>query len=236
MTLPESLPARLYLLAYDTEKNRVTAQSRLGLVLRAAALADLYLAGRVTDENGKARATGDRRPTSDPLLDEVLQQVTEHRPRSWQGWIAHGQPAIRTVRTQLEAGRIIRVEHRRILPDRVELLDRIAVQRYADEVRAELRRPASRTEPRTAAGRAPAPPRGVSGRSAQHPARGAFPEAAPVAAKSSPAQSTGCPVRSASAYVTQSPKLSAAGCLPLPYLRHPLIARAASSSLTAPGA
>ena len=33
----------------------------------------------------------------------------------------------------------------------MELLDRIAVQRYADEVRAELRRPASRTEPRTAA-------------------------------------------------------------------------------------
>ena len=46
----------------------------------------------------------------------------------------------------------------------------------------------------------------------------------PVAAKSSPVQSTGYPVRSASAYVKQSPKLSAAGCLPLPYLRHPLIA------------
>src|SRR5215471_6548508 len=111
MTLPESLPARLYLLAYDTEKNRVTAQSRLGLVLRAAALADLYLTGRVTDENGKARAAGDRRPAGDPLLDEVLQQVAEHRPRSWQGWIAHGHPAIRTVRTQLEDERYIRVEH-----------------------------------------------------------------------------------------------------------------------------
>jgi hypothetical protein len=151
MTLPESLPARLYLLAYDTEKNRVTAQSRLGLVLRAAALADLYLTGRVTDENGKVRATGDRRPAGDPLLDEVLQQVAEHRPRSWQGWIGHGRPAIRTVRTQLEDGGYIRVEHRRILPDRVELRDRPAVQRYAEEVRAELRRPASRTEPRTAA-------------------------------------------------------------------------------------
>jgi len=151
MTLPESLPARLYLLAYDTEKNRVTAQSRLGLVLRAAALADLYLAGRVTDENGKVRATGGRRPTGDPLLDEVLQQLSEHRPRSWQGWIAHGQPAVRTVRTQLEASRCIRVEHRRILPDRVELLDRSAVQRYVGELRAELRRPASRAEPRTAA-------------------------------------------------------------------------------------
>jgi hypothetical protein len=51
----------------------------------------------------------------------------------------------------------------------------------------------------------------------------------PVAAKSSPVQSTGYPVRSARAYVKRSPKLSAAGCLPLPYLRHPLIARAASS-------
>jgi hypothetical protein len=151
MTLPESLPARLYLLAYDTEKNRVTARSQLGLVLWAAALADLYLAGRVADENGKARVTGDRRPTGDPLLDEVLQQLAEHRPRSWQGWIARGQPAIRTVRTQLEAGQCIRVEQRMILPDRVELRDRHAVKQYADEVRAELRGPASRTEPRTAA-------------------------------------------------------------------------------------
>ena len=151
MTLPESLPARLYLLAYDIKKNRVTARSQLGLVLRAAALTDLYLAGRVTDENGKVRATGDPRPTGDPLLDEVLQQLAEHRPRSWQGWIAHGQPAVRTVRTQLEDGGCIRVEHRMILPDRVELRDWPAVAQYADEVRAQLREPASRTEPRTAA-------------------------------------------------------------------------------------
>ena len=151
MTLPDSLPARLYLLAYDTKKNRITARSQLGLVLRAAALTDLYLAGRVTDENGKVRATGDPRPTGDPLLDEVLQQLAEHRPRSWRGWIAHGQPAVRAVRAQLEAGRIIRVEHRMILPDKVELLDRTAVARYGSELRAELRRPVSRVEPRAAA-------------------------------------------------------------------------------------
>ncbi len=151
MTLPESLPARLYLLSFDTEKNRIPAYPQLGLVLRAAALADLYLAGRVTDENGKVRVTGDRWPPGDPLLDEMLQQLAEHRPNSWQAWIARGQPAVRTVRTQLEADLCIRVEHRRILPDRVELRDRPAVQRYADELRAELRRRASRTEPRTAA-------------------------------------------------------------------------------------
>jgi len=151
MTLPESLPARLYLLAYDTERNRVTARTQLGLVLRAAALADLYLAGRVTDDNGKARLTGDQRSGGDPLLDEVLQQLAEHKPRSWQGWITHGRPAIPTVRTQLEAGLCIRVDHRRIRPDRVELRDRLAVEQYADEVRAELRGPAAHTEPRTAA-------------------------------------------------------------------------------------
>jgi Golgi phosphoprotein 3 GPP34 len=151
MTLPESLPARLYLLAYDTKKNRVTAQAQLGLVMWAAALTDLYLAGRVTDENGKARVTGDRSPTGDSLLDQVLQQLAEHRPRSWQGWIGSRRPAVRTVRTQLEDGLCIRVKHRTILPDRVELRDRPAVERYADEVRTELRGPSSRTEPRTAA-------------------------------------------------------------------------------------
>lgn len=151
MTLPESLPARLYLLACDTEKNRVTAQSQLGLVLRAAALADLYLAGLVTDENGKVRAAGDRRPTGDPLLDELLQQIAEHQPRSWHGWIARGQPAVRTVRTQLEAGWCIRVERRMLRPDKVELLDRSAVQQYADELRDELRQHASRIEARNAA-------------------------------------------------------------------------------------
>jgi hypothetical protein len=151
MILPESLSARMYLLAYDTEKNRMTGRSQLGLVLCAAALAELYLAGRVTDDNGKARASGDRRPTGDPLQDDLLQQIAEHRPRSWYGWIArreHG--TVRTVRTQLEAARCIKVEHRVILPDKVELQDRRAVKRYADQVHAELRRPAARTEPRTA--------------------------------------------------------------------------------------
>lgn len=151
MTLPEPLPARLYLLAYDTEKNRMTARSQLGLVLRAAALADLYLAGQVTDENGKARASGDLHPTGDPLLDEMLQRLAEHKPRSWQGWIARGRPAIPTVRTQLEAGGHLRVEHRRILPDRVELREPHVVKQYADGLRAELRRPAARTGSRTAA-------------------------------------------------------------------------------------
>jgi Golgi phosphoprotein 3 (GPP34) len=152
MTLPESLPARMYLLAYDTDKNRVTSRTQLGLVLRAAALTGLYLAGRLADDGEKAHASGDGQPTGDPLQDELLRQITGHRPRSWHHWIGRGERgAVRTVRAQLEAVGCVKVEHRAILPDRVELRDRREVKRYADEVRAGLRRPAARTDPRTAA-------------------------------------------------------------------------------------
>ncbi len=47
MELPESLPARLYLLAYDRRRQRLTARPQLGFLLRAAAMADLELGGHV---------------------------------------------------------------------------------------------------------------------------------------------------------------------------------------------
>ena len=68
MTLPESLPARLYLLAYDTkEEPRHRAVPSSAWCCGPLRSSDLYLAGRVTDENGKVRV--DRRsgrPTGDP--------------------------------------------------------------------------------------------------------------------------------------------------------------------------
>lgn len=151
MNLPETLHARMYLLAYDTEKNRLTSRSHLGLVLRAAALTELYLADRVADDGGKARVT-DTKPTGDPLMDDLLQQIADHRPRSWYRWISRQErAAVRTVRDQLEAAHCLKVERRSIMPDRIELRDRRAVKQYADEVRAALGKPAARTEPRVAA-------------------------------------------------------------------------------------
>jgi Golgi phosphoprotein 3 (GPP34) len=81
MELPESLPARLYLLAYDRRRQRLTARTQLGYVLRAAALADLELRGNLTDQDGKARVAGDR-VVADPVLDAVLQEIAGSRPRS----------------------------------------------------------------------------------------------------------------------------------------------------------
>lgn len=151
MSLPESLPARMYLLAYDTGKNRLTARTQLGLVLRAAALADLYLAERLTDERGRPRAVPGR-PMGDPVLDGLLDQIAGRRPRSWHRWIgSQERGTIRAVRDQLEAGRCITVRRRILRSARIELRDPRAVRQYADQVRAALRAPAARAEPRTAA-------------------------------------------------------------------------------------
>jgi hypothetical protein len=150
MKLPESLPAQMYLLAYDSDKNRLTARSQLGLILRAAALTELYLTDRLTDESGHPRAV-DGRPTGDPLLDDLVRQIADHRPRSWHRWIGRQENStLRAVRDRLEADQVIKVDHRRLLPDKVELRDRHAVQRYADTVRAALQRSPARADARTA--------------------------------------------------------------------------------------
>jgi hypothetical protein len=151
MNLPESLPARLYLLAFDTDKGRLSGRSQLGLVLRAAALADLYLRGRLADEGGKVRATGTG-PAGDPVLDAVLQEAADGSPRSWHRTVGrHQRRTVRAVRDQLDADGWLMVHHRPLLPDRVELREPHRVKQYAGTVKAALREPAARVDPRVAA-------------------------------------------------------------------------------------
>src|SRR5258708_27227990 len=89
MDVPESLPARLFLLAYDLRKQRMTARMERGLVLRAAALNTLLREEYLTDDGGSPRALRDTHP--DPALSEVLQQIGASRPRRWQHWVARGE-------------------------------------------------------------------------------------------------------------------------------------------------
>jgi hypothetical protein len=114
LELPQTLPERLYLLAYDARRRRLTASAQLGYVLRAAALADLQLRGLLADEAGRVRATGQQ--AAEALLGPVLEQVARSRPRGWAHWVRAGQrPLQRAVRARLEAGGWIRVEPRRVL-------------------------------------------------------------------------------------------------------------------------
>ncbi|GAA1254564.1 hypothetical protein GCM10009677_00370 [Sphaerisporangium rubeum] len=114
MDLPESLPERLYLLAYDIDKRRLTSRPRLGYLMRAAILAELLIQGHIADATGGPVAQTQAVP--DPLLDEVLQQIAASRRRSWQHWVGkRNRQATGQVRDRLERGHWIRVERRRLL-------------------------------------------------------------------------------------------------------------------------
>lgn len=110
VNVPDSLPARVFLLAYDTRRQRMTACNRLGFALRAAALTELYLDGRLT---------GDRRPESDTPGEDpygLLAQISASRPRSWQYWVGKNHRAMLcTVREELARDGWIKVRRGRKL-------------------------------------------------------------------------------------------------------------------------
>ncbi|GAA4152187.1 GOLPH3/VPS74 family protein [Actinomadura keratinilytica] len=110
--VPESLPARMYLLAYDLKRRRMPyTGGRLGYVLRGAALAELYLDGRLVEERQGPRPGT---PGDDPY--GLVAQISASRPRSWHYWVRKDSRAmVRRVRDELAAGGWIRVRERRML-------------------------------------------------------------------------------------------------------------------------
>ncbi|MEO3801217.1 GPP34 family phosphoprotein [Nonomuraea sp. B1E8] len=111
----ESLPRSAFLLAFDLRKERLANRGELGYLLRAAALAELLVAGNLTDDAGMARAV--IAPVDPgPLQAAVWEQISNSPPRSWRQWIRKDRAdAFRLVRDELEAARLIRVERRRVL-------------------------------------------------------------------------------------------------------------------------
>ncbi|MFC4531834.1 GOLPH3/VPS74 family protein [Sphaerisporangium dianthi] len=157
MNLPGSLPQRLYLLAYDIERGRLTARGKLGHLMRAGILAELLLRGHLEDATSgpvvKRPAVAD-----DALLDAALQQIAASRRRTWQHWVSKGSGgAVRQVRDQLEAGGWIRVEQTRLLGliplKKVTVRDTRVVRRLAATVIGAMRggQSLSRVEPEDAA-------------------------------------------------------------------------------------
>ncbi|HEX5403716.1 MAG TPA: GPP34 family phosphoprotein [Pseudonocardiaceae bacterium] len=138
MKLPETLPARIYLLACDVERHRVRGQD-IGLVVRGALLADLNMRGCLVEENGSVRSASSRR-TGDPVLDDELRALGEHGPRSWRASLRGGKATLAAVRDQLAAQQLISVERTRklgIFPaTRVRLTDPAQVAALRESVRA----------------------------------------------------------------------------------------------------
>ncbi|MET8152705.1 GPP34 family phosphoprotein [Actinoplanes sp. NPDC049668] len=154
MAVPDSLPQRIYLLAYNPDKGRVGMGTNLGAMLRAAALADLYLAGRLIDEHGRAAVV--RRPGHDPVLEALVEEIAGSRPRKWQHWVGRRhRAAVGAVRRQLGDNGWVRLQPHRILglfpTTRVTIRDPRVRKELLGRVRAALKDPIGRVDPADAA-------------------------------------------------------------------------------------
>ncbi|GAA3847775.1 GPP34 family phosphoprotein [Streptomyces coacervatus] len=111
-----SLPARLYLLAWDTDRNEVTATARLHHLVRAGALTELAQRGLLVDEDGIATPADMDSLTGDAVLDGLLELVRESRPHRWRTWVTlHARVTLDAVREQLTAEGYLRAEKKRVL-------------------------------------------------------------------------------------------------------------------------
>jgi hypothetical protein len=120
MELPKTLAERAVLVSWDVPKNRLR-RSQLPIMLNAAVLVDLWLAGHVTGERD-VLAAGDpsaRAETRDLPAEQVAMLRRIHgssRPRRWKHWVRKESTATwRTVRDRMEAGRVLQVEPRSFL-------------------------------------------------------------------------------------------------------------------------
>jgi hypothetical protein len=148
MTLPESLAGRLYLLGCRAEGDRPPGGMEAAPRLRAAALADLWLAGVVDSEAAEdpkglvALIGGSAHP--DPVGAALLAEIgAQRKPRSWTWWVGHGERATaRAVEGQLAASGAIAVTRSRwlgILPrTRVHVADPAGVEAQRAAIRAIL--------------------------------------------------------------------------------------------------
>ncbi|MFJ8329795.1 GPP34 family phosphoprotein [Streptomyces sp. NPDC094437] len=107
-----SLPARLYLLAWDPRKSEVTD----GPLVRAGALVELVQRGLLIDDDGVATPVDLDSETGDAVLDGLLELIRESRPHSWQGWLTpHARVTLDAVREQLTADGYLRADRKRVL-------------------------------------------------------------------------------------------------------------------------
>ncbi|MGX1912018.1 GOLPH3/VPS74 family protein [Streptomyces phaeochromogenes] len=141
-----SLPARLYLLAWDTTKLKVTDAAHLPHLVRAGALTELAQRGLLADVDGIATPTDPDGQTGDPVLDGLLELVEESRPHRWKTWVGlRARVTLDAVRAQLAADGYLRAEKTRVLgvfPSVEYEIDRVAaVDRLREEAREVLEGP-----------------------------------------------------------------------------------------------
>jgi hypothetical protein len=143
---PLSLPAHLYLLAWDTSKSDVTGATQIPHLVRAGALTELAQRGLLLDDDGIATPVDMDASTGDAVLDGLLELVRESRPHRWRSWVTlHTRITLDAVREQLAAGGWLRARKRRALglfpTVEYDLARPAAVEALQEEARQILRGP-----------------------------------------------------------------------------------------------
>ncbi|AVH55258.1 MULTISPECIES: GOLPH3/VPS74 family protein [Streptomyces] len=112
-----SLPARLYLLAWDTTRLKVTGATHLHHLVRAGALTELAQRGLLVDDDGIVTPVDADSRTGDAVLDGLLELVAESRPRKWKAWVTvrAARDTLDAVRAQLALEGYLRPEKKRVL-------------------------------------------------------------------------------------------------------------------------
>ncbi|RZT19295.1 Golgi phosphoprotein 3 GPP34 [Mycobacterium sp. BK558] len=144
MTLPQTLPLQLYLLAYDSRRRRFAfdraktsrPQWRFEYALRSAIFTELYLDGVITDDDGKLRTVAAVRP-SDPLLSAAMSVAADGR--MWTDLIrSGGRGAVDGARDELARCGWVQLRRRTLGGSLVEVRDVDLVHALACRVIAAL--------------------------------------------------------------------------------------------------
>ncbi|WP_330460192.1 GPP34 family phosphoprotein [Streptomyces sp. NBC_00820] len=110
--MTDDLASLMYLLAHDEAAEGPYDRSRTELLVRAAALVDLALRGRLREVSGTVSVSGTE-PTDDPVLDGVLGDAAGH---GWKSLVRrHRKRTLTEVEDRLTAAGLLTVKAPRTL-------------------------------------------------------------------------------------------------------------------------
>ncbi|MFE2971915.1 GPP34 family phosphoprotein [Streptomyces sp. NPDC059340] len=105
----DDLACLMYLLAHDDAAEGPYDRSRTQLLVRAAALVDLALRGRLEEDGGGTVTVSGAQPTGDPVLDGVLRDAAAGR--GWKRLVRrHRKQALTQVEDRLAAAGVLTVK------------------------------------------------------------------------------------------------------------------------------
>ena len=132
MDTGQRLPARMYLLAYDLDKDKPSGRAWLDYLVQGAALTELLAEGLLIDTGVKVIPAVEG--PADEVLRLVWQQAAGSRPHGWRGLLRQGKVTLAAVEDQLiQAGAFERKGRGLVAMDREAIA---ALQAWARQIRS----------------------------------------------------------------------------------------------------